>query len=246
LLVGSDEELLPPGRGRGRPVGADSAETRARILRAARDVINERGYEAANFQAIASRAGLSRPTMHYYFHTREEIYDCLVAEAYSVVADCIARAKREDTLLKQMSAFVTSAYRSGFTDRSIMRFSVTARLEFHRSPSLRDNPGPVISAVQDFYASVVDDAIARGEIPSDTDAPAVVSMLLAMFLGMGFYAGFIVDQNDMTVIAKQLHSLMAHGLLDQQKNGRPLSIASAVPVTVAVEDLPHAWPGLTG
>jgi AcrR family transcriptional regulator len=33
--------------------------------RAAREVINERGYEAANFQAIASRAGLSRPTMHY-------------------------------------------------------------------------------------------------------------------------------------------------------------------------------------
>jgi len=43
----------PAGRGRGRPVGADSAETRARILRAAREVINERGYEAANFQAIA-------------------------------------------------------------------------------------------------------------------------------------------------------------------------------------------------
>jgi AcrR family transcriptional regulator len=75
LLVDSDAEPLLPGRGRGRPIGADSTETRARILRAAREVINERGYEAANFQAIASRAGLSRPTMHYYFHTREEIYD---------------------------------------------------------------------------------------------------------------------------------------------------------------------------
>jgi len=74
-------------------VGADSAETRARILRAAREVITERGYEAANFQAIASRAGLSRPTMHYYFHTREDIHECLVAEAYSIVADCIAQAK---------------------------------------------------------------------------------------------------------------------------------------------------------
>jgi hypothetical protein len=162
------------------------------------------------------------------------------------VADCIAQAKREDTLLKQLSSFVTAAYRSGFTDRSMMRFSVTARLEFHRSPSLRDNPGPVISAVQGFYASMVDDAIARGEIPVDTDAPAVVSMLLAMFLGMGFYAGFIVDQNDMTVIAKQLHSLMAHGLLDQQRNGRSFSIAQPAPVTVAVEELRHTWSGLTG
>ena len=209
-------------------------------------MINERGYEAANFQAIASRAGLSRPTMHYYFHTREEIYDCLVAEAYSIVADCIVHAKRQDTLLNQLSAFVTAAYRSGFTDRSMMRFTVTARLEFHRSPSLRETPGPVISAVQDFYASVVDDAIARGEIPTDTDAPAVVNMLLAMFLGMGFYAGFIVDQNDMAVIAKQLHGLLAHGLLDQQENASALIIAPAVPVGVAVDGFSHTWPGLTG
>lgn len=227
-------------------MGADSTETRARILRAAREVINERGYEAANFQAIASRAGLSRPTMHYYFHTREEIYDCLVAEAYSIVADCIAQAKRRDTLLNQLSAFVTAAYRSGFTDQSMMRFTVTARLEFHRSPSLRESPGPVISAVQDFYAWVVAEAITRGEIPTDTDAPAVVKMLLAMFLGMGFYAGFIVDQNDMVVIAKQLHGLMAHGLLDQQEHGRALTIAPPVPVAVAADGFSHTWPGLTG
>ena len=184
--------------------------------------------------------------MHYYFHTREEIYDCLVAEAYSVVADCIAQAKREDTLLNQLSAFVAAAYRSGFTDRAMMRFTVTARLESHRSPSLRQNSGPVIAAVHAFYTSVVDDAIVRGEIPADTDAAAVVNMLLAMFLGMGFYAGFIVDQNDMSMIAKQLHRLLANGLLDRQQTGRALTIAPPVSANVTVDEFPHAWPGLTG
>ena len=87
-----DTRPEPAGRGRGRPIGSDCGETRAGILRAARDVINDRGYEAATFQAIAERAGLSRPTMHYYFHTREEIYDSLVQEASSIVADCINEA----------------------------------------------------------------------------------------------------------------------------------------------------------
>jgi AcrR family transcriptional regulator len=227
-------------------VGADSAETRARILRAAREVIIERGYEAANFQAIASRAGLSRPTMHYYFHTREEIYDCLIAEAYSIVADCIAQAKRQDTLLNQLSTFATAAGRSGFADQSMLRFVIAARLESHRSPSLREHPGPVVSAVHAFYASVVDDAMARGEIPPETDAPAVVNMLLAMFLGMGFYAGFIVDQNDMAVIAKQLHRLLTQGLLDPQQNGRTLTIAQPVAAVVGGGEFPDVWPGLTG
>ena len=85
----------------------------------------------------------------------------------------------------------------------------------------------MIFAVHAFYASMVDDAIARGEIPARHRRVAVVHMLLAMFLGMGFYAGFIVDQNDMTVIAKQLHQLMTHGLLNQQENSRALTIAPA-------------------
>ena len=227
-------------------MGADSAETRARILRAAREVITERGYEAANFQAIASRAGLSRPTMHYYFHTREDIHECLVAEAYSIVADCIAQAKREDTLLKQLSTFVVATHRSGFADRSMLQFVIAARLEFHRSPSLRGSPGPVVSAIQDFYASMVEDAIARGEIPDDTDPEAVVNMLLALFLGMGFYAGFIVDSNNMAVIAKQLHHLMTHGLLDGRQTGLPLTITPPLPTAAAVGDLVPTWPGLTG
>ena len=42
-----------------------------------------------------------------------------------------------------------------------------------------------------FYTSMIEDGKARGEIPADVDTAALVSMLLAMFLGMGFYAGFV-------------------------------------------------------
>jgi hypothetical protein len=75
---------------------------------------------------------------------------------------------------------------------------------------------------------------------------AVVNMLLAMLLGMGFYAGFIVDSNNMSVIAKQLHLLMTHGLLDRRQTGPPLTITPPAPVAVGVEDFVPAWPGLTG
>ena len=124
-------------------MGSDSAETRARILRAARAVINERGYEAAKFQAIAQRAGFSRPTMHYYFHTKEQVYDSLQQEAYSIVSDCIAQARRENTLLKQLAKFVTAAQRMDLADGSMMRFIIASRLELHRNPApaRRQRPG---------------------------------------------------------------------------------------------------------
>jgi AcrR family transcriptional regulator len=241
-----DTRPEPAGRGRGRPIGSDSAETRARILRAARDVINERGYEAASFQAIAERADLSRPTMHYYFHTREEIYDSLVQEASSIVADCINEARREDTLLGQLSSFVAAASRSRFAERSMMRFIIIARLEFHRSPSLRHGDGPVVSAMEAFYTSMIDDAIARGEIPAHADTSAIVNMLLAMFLGMGFYAGFIAGGADPKKIAKQLYGLMVRGLLDRPEATGSITVAPHASAAVAVGDLPHVWPDLTG
>ena len=53
--------VQPASRGPGRPPAAKAAETRKRILRAAREVFSERGYDAATFQAIAIRADLTRP-----------------------------------------------------------------------------------------------------------------------------------------------------------------------------------------
>jgi hypothetical protein len=50
----------------------------------------------------------------------------------------------------------------------------------------------------------------------------------------------------MPVIAKQLHRLLTHGLLDQHQNGRSLTVAPPVPVTLAVDSAAQTWTDLTG
>jgi AcrR family transcriptional regulator len=237
LLVDNNARLLPTVRGRGRPVGANSAETRARILCAASEVISERGYEAANFQIISQRAGLSRPTMHYYFHTREQIYESLLREAHSVVADCIAEARLKNTLLKQLSTFVTAARRLDFAQGSMLRFIITSRLESHRHPRLRAFSTPVVDAVSEFYESMVADAVRRGEIADDVDATAVVNMLASMFWGMGFFAGFVHEADEVVGIAKQLQRFLVSGLLDGPVSMRSVTIDPHAPGAVA-----GAWP----
>ncbi len=203
------------------------------ILRAAREVINERGYEAATFQAIAQRAGFSRPTMHYSFHTKEQVYESLQQDAYSVVSDCIAQARRRNTLLKQLATFVAGAQRMDMADGSMMRFIIASRLEMHRNPSLRGTATPAASAVAGFYEWMVDDAVRRGEIPPEADKRAIVDMLFAMFWGMGFFAGYVHQPEDVTAIAKQLRRLFVHGLLEDANTGPTLAAAAPIPATVA-------------
>jgi AcrR family transcriptional regulator len=102
--------------------------------------------------------------MHYYFHTKEQVYDSLQEEAYSTLSDCIAQAQRENTLLKQLSTFVAAAQRSNLADRSMMRFIITSRLELHRNPNLRGGSTPASEAVVEFPrlpAAVAVDEFAR-------------------------------------------------------------------------------------
>lgn len=206
----ADARSGPSARRRGRPVGSDSVETRNRILTAARHVINERGFPAATFQAIALQADLSRPTLHYYFTCREEIYEVLVEEARGVVADCIASAEECDTLAASLSALISAIWDADHHDRSQIAFLISARLEASRNPDLGYDR---VSALRSHLASLVDQATARGELVGDVDPTPIVEMLNAMLWGVGLYAGFIDRSLDMGLITKQLDHLLAHGLL---------------------------------
>lgn len=50
-----------------------SAETRKRILEAAREVFSEKGYEKARVADIISKAGIGHGTFWLYFHNKEDL-----------------------------------------------------------------------------------------------------------------------------------------------------------------------------
>ncbi len=212
----TDERPLPATRRRGRPVGSDSVETRNRILKAARSVINQRGYPAATFQAIALEADLSRPTLHYYFSTRDEIYAALVEEAGELVGNWIARAGSRDTLAESLSALVAVMYETDRRDRSQVSFLISARLEATRNPELRDDRH---DALRCYLITLVGDAVRRGELPSDTCATPIADMLHSVLWGVGLCAGFPDRGATMSAITKQLQILFSHGLLDSPSIG---------------------------
>ncbi|MFD4977614.1 TetR family transcriptional regulator, partial [Streptomyces sp. NPDC058424] len=54
-------------RRRGRPRREEAADTRDRILTAAREEFSERGYEKTSVRGIAKTAGVDSALVHHYF-----------------------------------------------------------------------------------------------------------------------------------------------------------------------------------
>ncbi|MGW0549319.1 TetR/AcrR family transcriptional regulator [Streptomyces altiplanensis] len=59
---------------------ARSQERRAEILRAAREVIAERGYRGASVSAVAERVGLTQQGLLHYFPTKEALLVAVLEE----------------------------------------------------------------------------------------------------------------------------------------------------------------------
>jgi AcrR family transcriptional regulator len=200
-------------RGPGRPPAAKAAETRERIVHAAREVFSELGYDAATFQAIAIRADLTRPAINHYFANKRVLYTEVLEQTNAmVVAAGRARAEAEPTFLKRLSAFFVSAMQADSQDRSAAAFLVTSILESQRHPELSQTEHNSLKTSREFVTWVVTDAMERGELTTETDVATVVEMLVAIMWGMGFYAGYVGDHQELTGVLNQLELLLSNKL----------------------------------
>jgi AcrR family transcriptional regulator len=207
---------VPPhtaSRGPGRPPAAKSAETRERIIRAAREVFSELGYDAATFQAIAIRAGLTRPAINHYFASKRVLWGRVVEQTdVLVVSAGQARAKGATDLLSRLAAFFTAAIQSNSEDRSAAAFLVTSVLESARHPELAGDRHDSLRTSREFIRWAVNDAIEKGELTTDTNVSDLVEMLVAMMWGMGFYAGFVGNHEEIAAVVQKFELLMANKL----------------------------------
>jgi AcrR family transcriptional regulator len=202
-------------RGPGRPPAAKAAETRQRIIRAAREVFSELGYDAATFQAIAVRADLTRPAINHYFASKRVLYNEVIEQTNRDVIEAgYEKALGESSLLAQMGAFMASALQVDQDDRSAASFLVTSVFESQRHPELRESEHDSITQTRMFLTTVINAAIDRGELAPDTNAAALVELLVALLWGIGFYAGFVGTHEELEAVVVQFYRLVTGTLWD--------------------------------
>ncbi|MCD7885590.1 MAG: TetR/AcrR family transcriptional regulator [Lachnospiraceae bacterium] len=62
--------------------GMETKDNRTRLLQCANELFYEKGYDAVGVQEIVVRAGLTKPTLYYYFGSKKGLLEALVAERF--------------------------------------------------------------------------------------------------------------------------------------------------------------------
>jgi len=197
-------------RGPGRPPASNAADTRQRILRAARSVFSEVGFDSATFQAIADRADLTRPAINHYFSSKAELYREVLRETNQIFVEWAAnRSEREVTLTGRVRAYISSGLESLEEERSAAAFLVTSVVEAQRHPHLVEPGDETNQGTRAFVEAAVRAGINSGDVSAEVDVASIADMLAALLWGMTIYGGFIDSQERLQQISDRFLELLS-------------------------------------
>lgn len=197
-------------RRRGRPAASGGPSTEAIILRSAREVFAESGYEGATFAEIAARAGVTRPAVNHYFPGKPALYAAVFAATQDgVVTLGATSAAGAGTSTERIGRFLHTAAQVDAGDRSFARFIAASLVDAFRHPELAEHAHRQIDDVRHFVWTTLEAGVAAGEIRDDLDLATTTELLVAVMWGMGLYAGFVGTHEQLVAVVDQFERVLA-------------------------------------
>jgi AcrR family transcriptional regulator len=175
----------------GRPPGATSDATRARILGAARDCFANTGYAGTTNKDIADRAGITTAAIYQYFDSKCALYVATVRDAQAELVPEFDRAVAQETSTRgAFRALLSASARLHAHDPSLAAFLSALPVEMKREPEIADAMAEAPSPVLEVVARMVERGVRAGEI-ARADEDRVVAVFLACTMGLSLYAATI-------------------------------------------------------
>jgi len=174
-------------------------ETETLILDAARKVFLENGFDGTTMQKISDEAGINKALLHYYFRSKDRLFEAIFIEAFSQMIP---------------NLFKVFASEAEFPDkiRSFVNIYISALQQYPQIPlfilhELHRNPGRIIELIQstgmnpDFVINIIRQEIKKGMI-ADIDPYQLMVNMLAMcifpFAARPMIQGFIFKNDAKT------------------------------------------------
>lgn len=88
----------------------DVNDMESRIIEAAKLVFIRKGYEAATMSDVATEAGIGRTALHYYYRTKEILFDAIFGQLIAALLPNINRVMEQDMPMLEKIPLVIDLY----------------------------------------------------------------------------------------------------------------------------------------
>jgi len=157
-----------------RPVNADAAATRERILQSALALFSAGGLAGTSVRQIAAHAGVSVAMTHHYFGNKAGLYDACIEEMYAELGALSAHLQQTLSADSSLPELIEGAVRSGF--RFAREHRIATRLLWRQvvaagkldEPRRLRNQAPFLDAVSAGIGAMTGQPAAALRLPIQT------------------------------------------------------------------------------
>ena len=162
-----------------------SVSTKRKILNAMYDLVAEVGYDKASIGKICDRVGISKPSVYYYFPSKEEIFTTLLDSMfpsidyqrdYSLIVD---RDSFKAALI-ELGNTVIGGYRS---DEKRRRVLAEVSIQANRIPAVQERQATATNRTMGALKDILSHGVEIGALPDGTDVMLYVQILYTVLEG---------------------------------------------------------------
>ena len=183
-------------RGRGRPADRDSSVTRQKLLDAARECFGEFGFYKTSNNEIVDRAGVTTGPLYHHFGSKSGLYGAVADDSIEKVfghPESVLTEQGESHIIDRLGALLRTVAELHSSDESLARFDAIGPLEIRRNPDLVEHIDPSqLARMNGLFASVVESAVANGELNSSVAAATLSHLITVLYFGLIYYCAVMM------------------------------------------------------
>jgi AcrR family transcriptional regulator len=151
--------------------------TEHQILNAAREVFISKGFEGARMQEIADHAGINKALLHYYFRSKENLFEAVFSKVASNLFPAMKQMLEAELELKEKISMFTRIYLKALDENPFIPAFVINTLNTNPHRFLKYFKKSGINPL--YLQKQIDDEAARGLI-RQVKAEHLVVNIIAM------------------------------------------------------------------
>lgn len=173
--------------------------TEKKILDAAKNIFMDKGFDGARMQEIANEAGINKALLHYYFRSKEKLFDAIFQEAFQQFIPKVAGIMMTDKPLFEKLEF--------FIDTYLTMLSNNPHLPSFVLHEINRNPEKLVTIFKnsgirpEYLGTAIIKEVETGNIKPVQPIHLIVNILgmcLFPFIAKPIIKGFLFSNNDKT------------------------------------------------